>query len=125
MDDRVPPRRRLPRPAAVDGDLSDQQQAAELASTRIILDSKLGLNDKLDLGNALVDQIQGGPVTRPPDLHPAFQRVGASAETHRLEAAIQDQVDRAVTHAFSASFEIAALLAMVAALPLAWARARR
>jgi MFS family permease len=106
------------------GDLTDQQHAAELAGTRIILDSKLGLSDKLDLGNALVEQIQSGPITRPPDLHPAFEKVGRSAEASRLEAAIQDQVDRAVTHAFSASFLVAALLAMLAALPLAWARVR-
>ena len=65
------------------GDLTDQQHAAELAGTRIILDSKLGLSDKLDLGNALVEQIQSGPITRPPDLHPAFRKVGASAEAGR------------------------------------------
>ena len=46
------------------------------------------------------------------------------AEAKRLEQAIQDQVDRAVTHAFSASFLVAALLAMVASLPLAWRRVR-
>ena len=104
------------------GDLTDQQHAAELAGTRIILDSKLDLSDKLDLGNALVEQIHSGPITRPPDLHPAFEKVGPSAEARRLEAAIQDQVDRAVTYAFSASFLVAALLAVAAAMPLAWAR---
>jgi MFS family permease len=107
------------------GDLQDQQRAAELAGTRIILDSKLALSDKFDLGNAIVEQIRSGPVTRPPDLHPAFQKVAASAETRRLEAAIQDQIDRAVTHAFSTSFLVAALLAMLAALPLVWERVRR
>jgi len=106
------------------GDLADQQTAAELAGTRIILDSKLGLTEKLDLGGALVDQIRSGPITRPPDLHPAFDRLGGSAELSRLEVAIQDQVDRAVTHAFSTSFLVAALLALTAAVPLAWGRVR-
>ena len=99
-------------------ELVDQQNAAELAGTRIILDSKLSLTDKLDLGTALVDQIRGGPITRPPDLHPAFAAVGDRAEAHRMEVAIQDQVDRAVTHAFSSSFLVAALMALAALLPL-------
>jgi hypothetical protein len=106
------------------GDLTDQQHAAELAGTRIILDSKLGLSDKLALGEAIFEQIQSGAITRPPDLHPAFEKIGRSAEATRLEDAIQDQVDRAVTHAFSASFLVAALLALAAALPLVWARVR-
>jgi hypothetical protein len=37
---------------------------------------------------------------------------------HRLEASIQDQIERAVTHAFSNSFLVASLLALLAALPL-------
>ena len=69
-------------------------------------------------GQALYDQITGGPITRPPDLHPAFASVGDKAEAQRLETQIQDQVDRAVTHAFSSSFLVAALMALAALLPL-------
>jgi MFS family permease len=100
------------------GDLADQQRAAELAGTRIILDSSLSLSEKLNLGTALVDQIRSGPVTRPPDLHPAFRSMH-NATGRQLERAIQDQVDRAVTRAFSTSFLVAALLGLAAALPLA------
>jgi MFS family permease len=100
------------------GDLTDQQNAAELAGTRIILDSPLSLGQKLQLGTALVQQMTSGPVTRPPDLRPAFRQLGTTPETRRLQSAIQDQVDRAVTHAFSRSFLVAALLALAAALPL-------
>jgi hypothetical protein len=99
-------------------DLTSQQNAAELAGTRIILDSPLSLGQKLQLGTALVQQISSGPVTRPPDLRPAFRKLGNSPETRRLQSAIQDQVDRAVTHAFSRSFLVAALLGLAAALPL-------
>ena len=105
------------------GDLADQQHAAELAGTRIILDSSLSLSEKLNLGTALVDQIRSGPVTRPPDLHPAFRSMH-TATGRQLEHAIQDQVDRAVTRAFSTSFLVAALLALAAALPLARWRTR-
>jgi len=100
------------------GALVDQQKAAEMSGTRIILDSNLSLTEKLNLGQALYDQITGGPITRPPDLHPAFASVGDKAEAQRLETQIQDQVDRAVTHAFSSSFLVAALMALAALLPL-------
>jgi MFS family permease len=99
-------------------DLVDQQNAAELAGTRLILDSSLSLTKKVSLGSAIVAQVSSASVTRPPNLHPAFQQAGDSSEVHRLEAAIQDQIERAVTHAFSRSFLVAALLALLAALPL-------
>ena len=100
------------------GDLVDQQNAAELAGTRLILDSSLSLSQKVSLGSAIVAQVSSASVTRPPDLQPAFQQAGDSPEVHRLEASIQDQIERAVTHAFSNSFLVASLLALLAALPL-------
>jgi hypothetical protein len=100
-------------------DLADQQRAAEAAGTRIILSSKLSLSAKLTLGGALVDQIGSGPVTRPPDVGPAFRKAGNSPELRRLEAAINDQIQRAVTRAFSTSFLVAGLLAIAALIPLA------
>jgi MFS family permease len=100
------------------GDLVDQQNAAELAGTRLILDSSLSLTQKVSLGSAIVAQVGSASVTRPPNLHPAFQQAGDSSEVHRLEAAINDQIERAVTHAFSSSFLVAALLALLATLPL-------
>jgi MFS family permease len=104
-------------------DLTDQQNKAELAGTRLILDSPLDLSKKLSLGTALVDQITSGSVTRPPDIGPAFDRIGDVPGKAALESAIQDQVDRAVTHAFSRSFLVAALLALAAAIPLVRGRA--
>jgi MFS family permease len=100
-------------------DLADQQRAAEAAGTRIILSSKLSLSAKLTLGGALVDQISSGPVTRPPDVGPAFRKAGNSPELRRLEGAINDQIQRAVTRAFSTSFLVAGLLAIAALIPLA------
>jgi MFS family permease len=100
------------------GDLVDQQNAAELAGTRLILDSSLSLSQKVSLGSTIVAQVSSASVTRPPNLHPAFRQAGDSSEVHRLEGAIQDQIERAVTHAFSSSFLVAALLALLAALPL-------
>ena len=100
------------------GDLTTQQTRAELAGTRLILDSPLNLSQKLALGTAIVDQITSGSVTRPPDIGPAFDKIGDVPGKASLESAIQDQIDRAVTHAFSRSFLVAALLALAAAIPL-------
>jgi len=100
------------------GDLVDQQNAAELAGTRLILDSSLSLSQKVSLGSAIVARVSSASVTRPPNLRPAFQQAGNSPEVHRLEASIQDQIERAVTHAFSSSFQVASVLALLAALPL-------
>ena len=72
----------------------------------------------MSLGSAIVAQVSSASVTRPPNLQPAFQQAGDSPEVHRLEASIQDQIERAVTHAFSNSFLVASLLALLAALPL-------
>jgi MFS family permease len=104
-------------------DLTDQQNKAELAGTRLILDSPLDLSKKLALGTALVDRITSGSVTRPPDIGPAFDKIGDVPGKAALESAIQDQIDRAVTHAFSRSFLVAALLALAAAVPLVRGRA--
>ena len=46
------------------GDLVDQQNAAELAGTRLILDSSLSLTQKVSLGSAIVAQISSASVTR-------------------------------------------------------------
>ena len=62
------------------GDLVDQQNAAELAGTRLILDSSLSLTQKVSLGSAIVAQVSSASVTRPPNLHPAFQQAGDSPE---------------------------------------------
>jgi len=104
------------------GDLMDQQNAAEASGTRIILNSPLSLTQKIDLGSRLVEQIQAGAVTKPPDLSPAFEAIGNTPQIHKLEEQIQDEIDRAVTHAFSGSFLVAALMALAALIPLARGR---
>jgi hypothetical protein len=90
-----------------------------------VLDSRLSLTDKVDLGSRLQDAISGGPVTRPPDLSGAFAGSGDPAVLGRIKAAVTDIVERAVTHAFSRSFAIAGLLALAALIPLWWGRAAR
>ena len=100
-------------------DLKVQQKAAELAGARLVINSSLGFTQKLQLGDSLLHQITSGTVTHPPDLRPAFKPFAGSTGIAPLEDAIQDEIDKAVTHAFSRSFLVAALLALLATLPLA------
>ncbi len=100
------------------GDLQHQQDLAEAAGTRIILDSPLSFSDKLKLGDHIIQQIQTGSVTRPPDIGPAFSSLGNTAEVRALRDTVQDEIDRAVTHAFSGSFVVAGLLALASLIPL-------
>ena len=59
---------------------------------------------------------------------PAFEPLPADpeqrAETIALRTRIEDEVDAAATHAFSASFLIAAVFALAALAPIALARRR-
>jgi len=48
----------------------------------------------------------------------SFATIGDVSGNVALESAIQYQIDRALTHAFSRSFLAAALLALAAAIPL-------
>jgi hypothetical protein len=100
-------------------DLQHQQTLAELAGARLIIESPLSFSDKYHLGGAILHTISSGPVTKPPNLDPAFRPFAGSAGIDQLKQAIHDEIQRAVTHAFSRSFLVAALLALLAAVPLA------
>jgi hypothetical protein len=107
--------------------LVTQRDTAEQAGTAALLDARLPAAFKIELAGRLHDQLaaEDGKV---PVIAPAFQplptdpaeRSGAVA----LEATLQDQLDRAATHAFSSSFLIAAGFALLALAPIALARSR-
>jgi MFS family permease len=99
-------------------DLHAQETAAQNAGTQLVINAPLSLTTKIGLGSRLQDTIGSGSPSRPPDIHPAFAPLGNTGDAPRLEAAIQDQIDRAVTHAFSRSFLFASLFALAALVPL-------
>ena len=109
-------------------DLQDAQEPAQQAVTALVLDSPLRAQDKIAvaeaLGGALTDQ-QG----QVPDLGPAFDRLdvdpGEQAAVDRLENDLDDQLERAATHAFRDSFLIGAVLALAALLTLVPLHRRR
>jgi MFS family permease len=108
-------------------DLETERDDAEAAGTAALLDSGLPPGDKLALAERIAAQIEreGDKV---PVLAPAFEPLPEDpeqrAETIALRTAIEDEVDRAATHAFSASFLIATAFALAALIPIAIARRR-
>ncbi len=103
-------------------ELPDQQQAAEQAGTALILEAPLSPATKIELGDAIAEQI-GAAGGRIPDLEPAFAQVSPAPEAQAAYAELQEQLtgelDKAATHAFSGVFLIAAALALLALLPIA------
>ncbi len=95
------------------------------SSTAILLDSGIPPVEKLELGNSLAEQIdrQGDQV---PDVAPAFEPLPTDpVERDAYEDVlnrIEDQLDRAATHAFSSSFLISALFGLLALIPIGLTR---
>lgn len=108
-------------------DLESERADAEQAGTAVLLDSRIDPSDKLALAERIGDRLaaEGDKV---PVLDPAFEPFPADAEERahviELRSALQDQLDRAATHAFSRSFLLAAAFALAALIPIALARER-
>lgn len=108
-------------------DLEAERDDAQAAGTAALLDSRLSPGDKLELAEQIAAQIEreGDKV---PVLTPAFEPLPEDpeqrAETISLRASIEDEVDRAATHAFSASFLVATAFALAALIPIVIARRR-
>lgn len=100
-----------------------QHDAGRDASTALLLDSPLPSQTKIEVGTRVADRISsaGG---RLPDLRPTFASLQADADAEdrsalgALEAGIDDQLERASTHAFSLPFLGAALFAALALIPM-------
>jgi hypothetical protein len=109
------------------GDLETERAQAEQAGIAALLDSGIDPSSKLGLANRIADQItaEGDKV---PDVRPAFAPLPTDpterAETVALRDQIVDEVERAATHAFSASFLIAAAFALAALIPILLTRRR-
>ena len=101
------------------GDLQEAQVPAQEAITSLVLDAPLTAQDKVSLAEALGDELsdQQGEV---PDLHRAFAAADFGPDARpaaaRLERDLDDQLERAATHAFRDSFLVGAGLALLALL---------
>jgi hypothetical protein len=91
----------------------------------VILDSRVPPLEKIDLAQRIEDRLEGerGKV---PTIGPAFEPLPSDPEEREevvtLREELQDQLDRGATHAFSASFGLAALLGLLSLVPIGLAR---
>jgi predicted MFS family arabinose efflux permease len=106
-------------------DIAVQQKDAINAGTAVILDSPISPLLKLDLAKKISEHLEGedGKV---PNLGHVFDPLpddeGERSEVVQLRSELQDQLDRGATHAFQPSFLIAALIGLLALLPIGLAR---
>jgi hypothetical protein len=106
-------------------DLEEQEDRAQESVLARVLDSPISPTTKLSLGLELADQLDAaeGEV---PDPAPAFDATEPSPEEApayaELEEQVGDELDRAATAAFERSFLIAAVLSLLALVPLALPR---
>jgi len=85
-----------------------------------VLDSRIPPLDKLRLAQDVLEEVDAAEERGElPDVDTVFEDLPSSDEYRDLRTALQDQLDRAVTDAFSTPFLLAAALVSAALLPLA------
>ncbi len=106
-------------------EISEQRKDAIDAGTAVILDSPVQPLLKLDLAQKVADQLDQ-EVGKVPTIGPAFEPLPDDpterAETEQLRDELQDQLDRGATHAFSSSFGLAAIIGLLALIPIGLSR---
>ena len=106
-------------------DIARQRRDAIDAGTAVVLDARVDPLLKLQLAQRLEDRLEGerGKV---PTIGPVFEPLptdpGDREDVVTLREELQDQLDRAATHAFSPSFGVGALLGLLALIPIGLAR---
>jgi predicted MFS family arabinose efflux permease len=106
-------------------DIAVQQKDAINSGTAVVLDSPISPLLKIDLAKKISEHLEteDGKV---PNLGHVFEPLpedeGERSEVVQLRSELQDQLDRGATHAFSPSFGIAALIALLALFPIGLAR---
>jgi hypothetical protein len=108
-------------------DIANQREDAIDAGTAVILDSQVSPLLKLDLAQTISSRLEDekGKV---PTIGPAFEPLpddpAERASVVELREELQDQLDRGATHAFSPSFLLAAVLGLLALIPIALSKRR-
>jgi MFS family permease len=106
-------------------DIAQQRRDAIDAGTAVVLDARVNPLLKLSLARRISKRL-GGERGKVPTIGPAFEPLPEDPEDRadaiRLREQLQDQLDRAATHAFSPSFGVGALLGLLALIPIGLAR---
>jgi MFS family permease len=99
--------------------LERNQDLAIRAGAAEVLDSRIPALDKLRVAQDVLDEVETAKDDgKLPDVDAAFEDRPDTDEYRTLVAGLQNQLDRAVTDAFSTPFLLAAALALAALLPV-------
>jgi hypothetical protein len=107
------------------GALEENREEAIRAGAAVVLDSEIPPLDKLGVAQDVLDEVdRSGELGELPDVERAFEGRPDEPEWRTLLDGLQEQLDRAVTSAFSGPFLLAAALTLCALIPLALLRRR-
>ena len=108
-------------------DIAEQRDDAINAGTAVVLDSTASPLLKIQLAQR-IDERLGEEKDKVPTLGPVFEPLPEDEDDREavvdLREDLQDQLDRGATHAFSPSFGLGALMALLALIPIGLARGR-
>jgi MFS family permease len=106
--------------------LDQSRDEAVRAGTADVLESRIPALDKLTVAQDLLDEVDTAEARGElPDVAAALADRPDDDRYRALIAALQDQLDRAVTDAFSTPFLLAAAIALAALVPVAVSRGER
>ncbi|HUF00877.1 MAG TPA: MFS transporter [Gaiellaceae bacterium] len=105
--------------------LEENREEAIRAGAAVVLDSDIPPLDKLSVAQDVLDEVdRSSDIGELPDVERAFEGRPDEPEWRELIAGLHEQLDRAVTSAFSGPFLLAAALTLCALVPLALVRRR-
>ena len=105
--------------------LEENRDEAIRAGAAVVLDSEIPPLDKLGVAQDVLAEVdRANEVGELPDVDRAFEGRPDDDEWHALIDGLQEQLDRAVTSAFSGPFLLAAALTLCALVPVALMRRR-
>jgi MFS family permease len=106
--------------------LEENRDEAIRAGAAVVLDSEIPPLDKLGVAQDVLDEVdRANELGELPDVERAFEGRPDDDEWRSLVDGLQDQLDRAVTSAFSGPFLLAAALTLCALVPLVFMRRRQ
>jgi hypothetical protein len=105
--------------------LEENRDEAIRAGAAVVLDSEIPPLDKLGVAQDVLAEVdRANEAGELPDVERAFEGRPNDDEWSSLVSGLQEQLDRAVTSAFSGPFLLAAALTLCALVPLLFVRRR-
>jgi len=104
--------------------LDRNEELAIRAGAAAVLDSEIGPLDKLRIAQDVFEQVDAAGAQQRPDMAAAFEGRPDTDVYRSLLATLENELDRAITNAFSGPFLLAATLAFLALVPVWLGRGR-